>query len=51
MVDVAHDGDHRRTLLLVLGVFGQFDSLHGFFFVGHGSSGSAEIPGHFGGQF
>ena len=43
VIDVAHDGDHRRAPLAILVDFGLLDLLHGFFFVADFVGGSAEI--------
>ena len=50
VIHVAHDGDHGRALLQVLGLFGLFHRLHGLFFVADGGGGGAEVARHFGGQ-
>ena len=42
VIDVAHDGDHGRTLHQILLFLGQFDFLDGFFFVAHRVGGGAE---------
>ena len=51
VIDVAHDGDHRRPLFAVLLDFGFFDFLPGFLFVADFVGGRAEIARQFFGQF
>ena len=51
MVDVTHDGHHRRTELLIFLVLGQFDFPHRFLFEREGACGRSELTRQFLGQF
>src|SRR5437588_158018 len=46
VIHVAHDRDHGRALLQVLGVLGFLHGLHRFLFVADGGRGRAEIARH-----
>ena len=50
VIDVAHDGDHGRTLLAILVDFGLLNLVRGFFFVAELVGGRAEIARQFFGQ-
>ena len=46
VIDVAHDGDHRRAPHAIGGLFGQLDFLRALFFVADLVGGSAELARH-----